>query len=425
MEDPQRVCMDAGVPLPDAPSTVPVVSAPAGKGSGECQICRESLRKSRVTSLACAHAFCDTCWSTYLALRIQEGDTCIRCPQHKCPLNVPEEVVVSLCTPEIALRFKDFMRKSFVDDSRSATWCPHPGCTLAVDTDTAVGVGGDDDGGHGGLGQFVTCGAGHAFCARCKRPEVHAPAPCDLVRSWQKKCDDDSETMNWLSVHTQDCPQCKSTIEKNGGCNHMTCRSCKHEFCWVCGGPWAKHGSNYYNCSTFNADTTKDKESNKAASRSALERYLHHFTRYMNHDASIKLEAKTRQRAEDTIRALQEKNPDSAQWSDVSFVQRGVECAIQCRTVLKWTYVLAFYLEDKAPEKELFCFMQADLESRTERLSELLEKPVETLIENKAEILALAGAASNARQKLLKGAPPVDAAVAAAAGEAAPAAAGA
>jgi hypothetical protein len=109
----------------------------------------------------------------------------------------------------------------------------------------------------------------------------------------------------------------------------------------------------------------------------------------------------------------------------VSFVQQGVECAIQCRTVLKWTYVLAFYLEDKAPEKELFCFMQADLESRTERLSELLEKPVETLLENKAEILALAGAASNARQKLLKGAPPVDAAMAAAAGEAAPAAAGA
>ena len=28
---------------------------------------------------------------------------------------------------------------------------------------------------------------------------------------------------------------CRTRIEKNEGCNHMTCGFCEYEFCWVCG----------------------------------------------------------------------------------------------------------------------------------------------------------------------------------------------
>jgi hypothetical protein len=31
------------------------------------------------------------------------------------------------------------------------------------------------------------------------------------------------------------CPGCKIVIEKDGGCQHMTCRGCHHEFWWCCG----------------------------------------------------------------------------------------------------------------------------------------------------------------------------------------------
>lgn len=34
------------------------------------------------------------------------------------------------------------------------------------------------------------------------------------------------------------CPSCDSRIERNGGCNHMTCRSCAFQFCWVCLATW-------------------------------------------------------------------------------------------------------------------------------------------------------------------------------------------
>lgn len=69
------------------------------------------------------------------------------------------------------------------------------------------------------------------YCFLCSSP-YHAPNACYTIRKWNLKCQDDSETRNYLLVHTQDCPKCKVCIEKNGGCSHMTCNRCKHEFCW-------------------------------------------------------------------------------------------------------------------------------------------------------------------------------------------------
>ena len=62
----------------------------------------------------------------------------------------------------------------------------------------------------------------------------HAPASCDIMRNWLNKCRDvrqwnshslvfislflqDSETANYISANTKDCPKCKVCIEKNGG----------------------------------------------------------------------------------------------------------------------------------------------------------------------------------------------------------------
>ena len=38
----------------------------------------------------------------------------------------------------------------------------------------------------------------------------------------------------WMVTHTKRCPNCHVQIEKNSGCEHMTCRNCGYYFCWVC-----------------------------------------------------------------------------------------------------------------------------------------------------------------------------------------------
>eukprot|EP00045_Choanoeca_perplexa_P011691 m.124812 g.124812 ORF g.124812 m.124812 type:complete len:542 (+) comp15722_c0_seq1:82-1707(+) len=45
----------------------------------------------------------------------------------------------------------------------------------------------------------------------------------------------------WLKKNTRPCSQCHERIQKNGGCNHMTCR-CGHEICWCCGRDYMKNG---------------------------------------------------------------------------------------------------------------------------------------------------------------------------------------
>lgn len=48
------------------------------------------------------------------------------------------------------------------------------------------------------------------------------------------------EDIKLLEATTKSCPnlRCRELIEKNDGCSHMTCKTCKHEFCWNCLGRW-------------------------------------------------------------------------------------------------------------------------------------------------------------------------------------------
>ena len=67
----------------------------------------------------------------------------------------------------------------------------------------------------------------------------------------------------WVTEHggVRFCPVCRAKVEKNEGCNHMTCIICKYEFCWFCLG-YAGHDArhfdplNPYSCGAGQFDRT-------------------------------------------------------------------------------------------------------------------------------------------------------------------------
>ena len=64
----------------------------------------------------------------------------------------------------------------------------------------------------------------------------------------------------------------------------------------MCLGPWKDHSGSYYACNKYDPEKEKKDESElkKENSRAALERYLHYYTRYTNHDQSLKMESEAR-----------------------------------------------------------------------------------------------------------------------------------
>ena len=90
-------------------------------------------------------------------------------------------------------------------------------------------------------------------------------------------CENDNHVFSF--VFYLQCPKCNICIEKNGGCNHMQCYHCKHDFCWMCLGDWKTHGSEYYECSRYKENPNIAHESVHAQAREALKKYLHYYER--------------------------------------------------------------------------------------------------------------------------------------------------
>jgi ariadne-1 len=194
----------------------------------------------------------------------------------------------------------------------------------------------------------------------------HAPNSCQVIKKWLAKCEDDSETRNYLLVYTQDCPKCRVCIEKNGGCSHMTCNRCKHEFCWVCGNDWKSHGASY-DCNRYKGNPEQDE------AREALNRYTHYYHRWMNHSNSLKFEKAFKEQCKLKI---QEKilNKEGGTLVDWEFMTVAVEHLTRARYTLQYTYPYAYHLETDEGKKMLFENIQAELERDVENLSHSLEK---------------------------------------------------
>lgn len=191
-----------------------------------------------------------------------------------------------------------------------------------------------------------------------------------MIQSWEKKNSNEGENVKWLMVNTKQCKNCHKHIEKNQGCNHMTCRKevggCGHEFCWICLDDWKSHKNNY-NCNKFNDKEEKD----KAKIKNELDKYIHYFNRYINHKKSREICKKNWENIKKSIENLF--IIFNVPYVESNFLEEGLSVVERGRRILMNTYIFGYYMKEKSPTKLLFEHHQTLLEKHCDFLHEHLE----------------------------------------------------
>ena len=182
-----------------------------------CPICFDDTQ-TETFALSCEHKFCTSCWNAYIVSKIKtEAEHWITCMAEDCSLVAPDPFVKTALRGDRATweRYQELLVRHFVSCNRNLKYCPYPSCTHTVSCPSAA-----SRSALATIVPIVTCGASadHKFCFGCNVDADHRPVVCNVAKMWLQKCQDDSETANWIKSNTKECSKCQSTIEKNGGC---------------------------------------------------------------------------------------------------------------------------------------------------------------------------------------------------------------
>ena len=221
----------------------------------------------------------------------------------------------------------------------------------------------------------VKCQCGEVFCFKCLK-ESHRPCDCSMVLNWEEKTKNEGEDVKWLIANTKQCPNCHKYIEKNQGCNHMTCRrdagGCGYEFCWICLGEWKPHGTSWYECKLYkptNLDKQKEKMKNQA--KLEIERYANYYEYYYQQIKALKFAQKLNGRVKDLKKILETKK--NQPYSELGFLDDALNTIIDCHRVLKYTYVFGYYMKQSSNKVKIFEHSQSILSTQGDILHGLLE----------------------------------------------------
>jgi IBR domain, a half RING-finger domain len=181
----------------------------------------EEYRLQRCTHVG---SVCRECFKAHLRYEVHEAGnvTKLHCPctdeeGGECKVPVPDEVVRELVDAETWDRV---VRLRALREDESSRECPFPGC------------------GHVQRGSkdapIMECGSCHrSYCFF--HATAHEPTSEACRKYKLDRLKDEQQTAALMDEIAMRCPGCQRPVEKNNGCNHMTCSNCGTEWCWLCG----------------------------------------------------------------------------------------------------------------------------------------------------------------------------------------------
>ncbi|KAL5706710.1 RBR-type E3 ubiquitin transferase [Ranunculus cassubicifolius] len=214
-----------------------------------CCICFSERAGTEFMRLPCKHFFCLKCMETYSSIHIKEGSVDkLVCPNAKCGGMVPPFLLKSLLGNEQFDRWESLLLRKTLASMSDIFSCPRCETTSIAD----------------GENQAKCPSCLFSFCSICQQ-KVHVGTPCVIPELKLKTLEERHgsfqyiedplkrikdplkelkqimerkrrERLNYLlsikelKRDAQQCPKCKTWIQKNGGCDHMRCSCCGTQF---------------------------------------------------------------------------------------------------------------------------------------------------------------------------------------------------
>jgi len=190
----------------------------------ECVTCWEDFTPTRRYRLACGHNdHCGTCLRKHIRATDSDAQQ-IQCPHINdaglldCNHALTDQEQQAIAAGDVAtLRvINNLQRINLMQQGNNIRSC-HKCNTLLRYRGRAL----------------IKCpGCNEVYCAHCRKDH----------RGGVKHCITNNQ--NVIKV----CPRCGEGVQKNGGCNHMTCSQCRYHFCWTCLGPDQRNGCGHAGC---------------------------------------------------------------------------------------------------------------------------------------------------------------------------------
>lgn len=181
-----------------------------------CDICFSDIKDRFI--IDCGHIFCKPCMTEFVS-------TCInnillfrnlKCPKATCEMPIKENNINKLTDENLYLKYKKIKQKIAGISSGDYLPCPLPDCESYAQKKSIS------------YNKAICIDNKHTFCVKCLQ-----------TKHTNKKClgDLDADLIKQSNPHMiRKCPNCKCWVEKQEGCNNVTCVNifCNYTFCWIC-----------------------------------------------------------------------------------------------------------------------------------------------------------------------------------------------
>lgn len=184
-----------------------------------CSLCSEIKEVNAFTQLACGHSIsCTNCLVAYIKSMISSHQLQqVKCPY--CSRQISYQEVIDLLGTDTN-DYIDLQTFNWAKYQEHLKHCPTPDCKFYFINESTCA-------------HAITC----PQCVKnyCNQCLISHDQNISCAQAQANNQTSEVRANNqWKESHSKQCPRCKTHIEKNEGCNHMTCNNCHYEFCWIC-----------------------------------------------------------------------------------------------------------------------------------------------------------------------------------------------